>query len=104
MAKCLEARSLCFGEAEKTKDYDGAGNMLFVWEEIKWYDSNEGIAAIVDFVDWCLNTKVPHPDEKGQQIEADECFRFVRMGEETDDIEEAGNGFWDVGVRRSISY
>ena len=37
-------------------------------------------------------------------VDGDECYRFVRIGEEVEDIEERGSGFWDVGVRRSIEF
>jgi hypothetical protein len=104
MAKSSEARALCFDEAERMKDYDGEGNMLFSWCDIKWYEDYEGIQAIVDFMDWCMNESVPHPDEKDTRVDGDECFRFIRIGEESNDIEEIGSGFWDVGVRRTIEY
>jgi len=113
MAKSAEARAMCFDEAQRMNDYDGKGNMLFAWDGIKWYDSYEGIRAIADFMDWCLGEKVPVSDEQraadksstpATHIDADECFRFIRIGEETDDIEEMGCGFWDVGVSRSIVY
>ena len=93
MAKSPEARALCFAEATRHEDYEEKGNMLFAWDCIKWYDSYEEIRAIEDFLDWC-----------DSDIDAAECFRFVRIGEEVEDIEERGSGFWDVGVRRSIEF
>jgi len=113
MAKSAEARAMCFVEAQRMNDYDGEGNMLFAWDGIKWYDSYEGIAAIADFLDWCDSEHVPVSDEQKAQdksptpvthVDGDECYKFVRVGEEVEDMEERGSGFWDVGVRRSISY
>ena len=114
MAKSAEARAMCFAEHDKMiKDYDGEGNMLFAWDGIKWYDSYEGIAAIADFLDWCDGEHVPVSDEQKAQdksttpvthVDGDECYKFVRIGEEIDDTEERGCGFWDVGVRRTIEY
>ena len=114
MAKSSEARAMCFAEHDKMiKDYDGEGNMLFAWDCIKWYDSYEGVRAIEDFIDWCQCEQVPVSDEQKAQdksptpvthVDADECFRFVRIGEELDDNESRGCGFWDVGVRREIEY
>ena len=113
MAKSPDARALCFGEAERREDYDGDGNMLFAWGHIKWYDSYEGVRAIEDFLDWCDGENVPVSDEQKTQdksptpvthIDGDECYRFVRVGEELEDIETRGSGFWDVGVSRSIEY
>ena len=114
LAKSAEARAMCFVEHDKMiKDYDGEGNMLFAWDGIKWYDSDEGIAAIADFLDWCDSEHVPVSDEQKAQdksptpvthVDGDECYKFVRIGEEVDDTEERGCGFWDVGVRRSIEF
>ena len=114
MAKSPDARALCFAEADQRhEDYDGKGNMLFAWSWIKWYDSYEGVAAIGDFLDWCDSEHVPVSEEQAKadmsptpitHVDADQCYRFVRIGEEVDDIEERGSGFWDVGVRRSIEF
>ena len=104
MAKSPEARALCFAEATRHEDYEEKGNMLFAWDCIKWYDSYEEIRAIEDFLDWCDSEDVPSQDAKGERVDGDECYRFVRIGEEVEDIEERGSGFWDVGVRRSIKF
>ena len=104
MAKSPEARALCFAEATRHEDYEEKGNMLFAWDCIKWYDSYEEIRAIEDFLDWCDSEDVPSQDANGERVDGDECYRFVRIGEEVEDIEERGSGFWDVGVRRSIEF
>jgi hypothetical protein len=113
MAKSPEARAMCFDEAQRMNDYDGKGNMLFAWDHIKWYDSYEGIAAIGDFLDWCDSEHVPVSEEQKAQdksptpvthVDGDQCYRFVRIGEELEDVECRGCGFWDVGVSRSIEY
>jgi hypothetical protein len=113
LAKSPEARAMCFDEAQRMDDYDGKGNMLFAWDGIKWYDSYEGIAAIADFLDWCDSEHVPVSDEQKAQdkspapvthVDGDECYKFIRIGEELEDIEHRGCGFWDVGVSRSIEY
>ena len=113
MAKSPEARALCFAEATRHEDYEEKGNMLFAWDCIKWDDSYEGVAAIGDFLDWCDSEDVPVSDEQKAQdkspppvphVGGDECYRFVRVGEEVEDIDVRGSGFWDVGVRRSIEF
>ena len=104
MAKSPEARALCFAEATRHEDYEEKGNMLFAWDCIKWYDSYEEIRAIEDFLDWCDSEDVPSQDAKGERVDGDECYRFVRIGEEVEDIEERGSGFWEVGVSRSIEF
>ena len=113
LAKSPEARAMCFDEAQRMNDYDGKGNMLFAWDHIKWYDSYEGIAAIGDFLDWCDSEHVPVSEEQKAQdksptpvthVDGDQCYRFVRIGEELEDVECRGCGFWDVAVRREIEY
>ena len=113
MAKSPDARALCFGEAKRQEDYEEKGNMLFSWFDIKWYDSYEGVRAIEDFLDWCDSEHVPVSEEQAKadmsptpitHVDGDQCYRFVRVGEELEDMEERGSGFWDVGVRRSIEF
>ena len=113
LAKSAEARALCFDEADRQDDYEEKGNMLFAWDHIKWYDSYEGVAAIQDFLDWCDSEQVPVSDEQKAQdksptpvthVDGDECYKFVRIGEEIDDTEERGSGFWDVYVSRTIEF
>ena len=102
MAKCREARAMCWdGTTERVKDYAEEGSILFRWSDVKWYDSYEEVQAIEDFMDWCEgeNIKVD-----GDEQHAINFFRFVRLGEETDDTEVRGMGFWDVGVARKIEY
>ena len=43
-------------------------------------------------------------EHEGKEVDACDFYRFVRIGEEIEDIEERGSGFWDVGVRRSIEF
>ena len=113
MAKSPDARALCFGEAKRQEDYQEKGNMLFAWDCIKWYDSYEGVRAIEDFLDWCDSEHVPVSEEQAKadksptpvtHVDGDQCYRFVRIGEEVEDMEERGSGFWDVGIRRSIEF
>ena len=114
MAKSPDARALCWGEHDRMiKDYEEKGNMLFAWNSIKWYDSYEGIRAIEDFLDWCDSEHVPVSEEQAKadmsptpitHVDGDQCYRFVRIGEDLDDNETRGSGFWDVGVRRSIEF
>ena len=101
MAKSPDARSLCFAEADQRhEDYDGKGNMLFAWDGIKWYDTYEGVAAIQDFIEWCQSEQI---EVDGKEVNADEYYRFVRIGEEMDDNEIEGYGF-DIHIERSATY
>ena len=102
MAKSPEARRLCWTDHnEMIKDYGGVkGAFLFRWDHIKWYDSFEEVSAIQDFLNWCEN-EIIEVDDKG--VDASNYYRFVRIGEETDDNEVQGWGF-DIHIERSATY
>jgi hypothetical protein len=116
LARSSEAKELCFVHADKKIDnYDERGGFLFMWDHIKWYDSYECVAAICDFMDWCdgESASVPVSEEQKAQdksptpvthMDGDECYRFVRTGEEMDDNEERGYGFTDIYISRSIDF
>ena len=92
---------------KKIEDYDGDGTTMFLWESIKWYDSYPEVRAITDFVS--MNTdylsSICEDVEEFQRGNYGEHFRFVRMGENNEDVEEEG---WlccdDIGVRRELSF
>ena len=102
MAKSPEARKMCFAEADTMiKDYcDIEGAFLFRWDHIKWYDSFEEVEAIQDFIQWCEDEQI---EVDGKQVNADEYYRFVRIGEEMDDNEVHGWGF-DIHIERTATY
>ena len=99
MCRSEEAREMCFGHASRVKDYEEEGAILFRWDTIKWYDSFEEVQAIEDFLDWCECEELELDDGIHSAMD---FVRFVRIGEEMDDVVERGMGFWSVGVRRSI--
>ena len=102
MAKSPEARKMCFAGADTMiKDYcDIEGAFLFRWDHIKWYDSFEEIQALQDFIEWCACEQI---EVDGKQVNADEYYRFVRIGEEMDDNEVQGWGF-DIHIERTATY
>ena len=102
MAMSPEARKMCFAEADTMiKDYcDIEGAFLFRWDHIKWYDSFEEVEAIQDFIQWCEDEQI---EVDGKQVNADEYYRFVRIGEEMDDNEVHGWGF-DIHIEWTATY
>ena len=111
MAKCQEARELCFGDADQmVKDYgDVKGSFLFKWGWLKWYDSFECVSAIEDFMDWCEGEDIltGEKDTEGKEItrHGEEFFKFIRIGEEMDDNEQRGEAMWgDICIERSIRF
>ena len=88
-----EAKSLVFSEhCELNQDYEGEGHLLVSWTNIKWYEGYPDVDVIEKFT-----CEMDADTDKG------EMFRFVRVGEDYDDIEQRGYGF-DIFVNRSIDY
>ena len=64
--------------------------------------------ALTDFMDWCDAEDIivgKTEDGKEQRQTAFEFYKFVRIGEETEDIEYRGDAMWgDICVNRSIEF
>ena len=99
MAKEPAVRGLVFEETTTLNvDYDGEGGWLIHWSGIKWYESYPEVAAIQAFVEdcdtGCLETwHIEHGGgelAKPHDMNEYEHFRFVRLGEENEDVEDKG--------------
>ena len=106
LSQCEDAAyKFVFMETDKKiEDYDGDGTTMFLWEHIKWYDSYPEVRAITDFVS--MNTDYLYSVSKDFDDHSyAEHFRFVRMGEDNEDIEEEG---WlcsdEIGINRALSF
>ena len=75
-------------DRHKSEDLDCEDKMH--WDYIKWYEGYE----CVDFVETFLSECIPEED-----------YRFVRIGEDSDDVEQRGE-YWDaeIYINRSISW
>ena len=88
-----EARILVYSHADHMdQDYEQGGHLLVSWSGIKWYESYPEIAVIEKFT-----CELDADTDKG------EMFRFIRVGEDYEDIEQRGYGF-DIHVNRAIDY
>lgn len=67
------------------------GSESYSWDHVKWYDSYACVNAIEQFMDR-LDTE-----------DMEDQYRFVRIGEESDDNEQRGHGF-EIYVSRSIEW
>ena len=70
---------------------------ILMWDSIKWYHGYGDITPIADFIDAMDGDDLedygdPSPDK---QIWS-EHFKYVRVGEDFDDIKVKGMGFWDI--------
>ena len=99
-----EAQSLVFKYADTfERDYGGDKSWLLVWDGIKWYDSYEDIQTICKFIDDAICDEYEFEVDGKPQSSA-EHIRFVRVGEDSGDIEMLGDGFWDIYPSTHISY
>ena len=99
-----EAQALVFKYADTfERDYGGDKSWLIVWDGIKWYDSYEDIQTICKFIDDAICDEYQFEIDGVLQSSA-EHIRFVRVGEDSADIEMLGDGFWDIYPSTHISY
>ena len=106
MAKSPDARAMCFAEHdEMVKDYcDQKGAFLFRWDGIKWYSGmGDNVIDLIDkFVDDAGSDTWGF--DENESSGSSEHFRFVKVGEESDDITCVGDGFWDIYPSTMINY
>ena len=108
-AKCESTQRLCTQECDELNtDYDGEGNWMMRWSSIKWYESYPEIAMLSSFIE-ALNCDdlsefgvKALDDHTGEEYA--ELYKFIRIGEELDDMESRGYGYYNVGINRSIDF
>ena len=77
------------------KDYQGEGHWLFTADQIKWYSTWE------EFVDIQMFEKFFERMDEDEETESK--YRFIRIGEETEDIEYRGDWYdSNIYVKREI--
>ena len=99
-SQCKEAEALVFRDHD-TFDKDYFEGWLFRWDDIKWYDSYEEIATLERFVHEATSDEYEFEID-GVKQNSSEFIKFVRLGEDTNDVEMHGDGFWDIHVSRCI--
>ena len=87
-----EMKTLCFSHSDEAREnYAGDGNFLFRWSGIKWYEGYPGVDAVNEFMQWCHEAEIEDKNfPEDRQPTGSEFFRFVRVGEESDDIVSDG--------------
>ena len=113
MAKEPTVRGLVFEDTDRfDQDYDGEGGWLMNWSCIKWYESYAPVAAIQAFVEDCDSECLETWDaELGEEDKNDPNkreyahFRFLRLGEENEDVEEKGEFCYeDICFVRELNF
>ncbi len=98
------AQTLVFKDADHfEKNYENEKSWLITWDGIKWYDSYEEIQALRKFIDEAVCDEYEF-DVDGEAQSSAEHIKFVRVGEESGDIEMMGDGFWDIYPSTHICY
>jgi len=104
-SKNKEAEALVFRGADKfDRDYGGDKSWLLHWDSIKWYESYPSVDAIEKFVTEAESDEYNITDDDGNEVSSSDLVRFVRVGEDNDDIEVRGHGFWDIHPVTSINW
>ena len=110
-AKHPEVLQLCNDADTFQSGYENEGDWFMHWSHVKWYDSFTEIEIVNKFIhalemEDLTEYGVPElpVDEKGKEMDWSECFRFVRIGEEMEDITTAGCGFWNIRISRHIDF
>jgi len=108
LARSQRVRELVSDADVFDKDY-ADGGMLMYWTGVKWYESYEDVAAIDKFVCDCESEALEGwnstvDGEAGANAEWTH-IRFVRIGEEFDDIQCKGEFSYDtINIQRSIEF
>jgi len=86
-----EMKAMCFSHSDEVREnYNGDGNFLFRWSGIKWYEGYEGVDAVNEFMQWCHDNEIEDKNFPEEQATGSEFFKFLRVGEDQDDIVNDG--------------
>jgi len=105
LAKEPELRTLIYKHHDHLdQDYNDEGTLLVVWHSLKWYDTYPEIDALNSFIEACEADMLEGFDA-GKGNYQEEHVRFIRLGEDADDVVEKGTLHdWDIAMSRSLSY
>ena len=96
---CPAAHQLCHEYTDTRTDHENA--ILFHWTDIKWYESSPEVQAVEKFMDKL--DEIDNIEIDGEEIDPCEMYRFVRTGEESDDVVCRGYGFESIYPYTSIN-
>ena len=96
LAKHPAVHELCYEHAERITDFCEEGEIVFRWSGVKWYQGYPDVNAITDLMDRL-------DEAETNDVIMAKHYRFVRVGEDSDDIVIRGQGFWDIHPVTSIN-
>ena len=99
-AKEPSCRPLVFKDHDyMNENYDGKETFIVSWSGIKWYEGYPEVDAITDFIDRCDGDEIEGIKDPWDH------FRFMRLGEDSNDMVEKGYlHASDICFHRSISF
>jgi len=110
-AKYPKALELCNDADTFRSGYEREGDWFMFWSDIKWYDCDEDVDQIQRFVEaLCAADMTDYgepecpKDSDGNESQWGEWFKFIRIGENSDDMEDYGWGFDGIRLQRSIQF
>ena len=111
-AKCPKVLEFCHDADEFKSGYAQEGDWFMYWTGVKWYEEFPEVEALKQFIEMMDSdnlTDYGEPENPKREDGRDEAwaeyFKFVRIGEDQDDVEQYGWGFQaDIGLQRSIHF
>ena len=111
-AKCPKVLEFCHDADQFKSGYAQEGDWLIYWTGVKWYEEFPEVGALKQFIEMMDSdnlTDYGEPENPKRDDGRDEAwgeyFKFVRIGEDQDDVEQSGWGFQsDIGLQRSIYF
>ena len=105
-AKNPEVMKLCQDADDFTSGYEQPGDYFMHWSSIKWYEDYPEIDILYAFVCSLEAEDLGNYGEPSvpEGTDWNDCFKFIRIGEDPDDFDHQGYGFPDIMSCRSISF
>lgn len=115
-AKNKEVEDLCRNADKFDSGYEQEGDYFMHWDGLKWYESFPEIADIIGFIESVESDdmteyglgdapKIKYRDGTMYDCNWDDYMRFIRIGEDTDDMDIKGQyASSDICISRDISF
>ena len=99
-AESPDTRTMVFKDHDyMNENYDGKETFIVSWSDVKWYEGYPEVDAINDFIERCEGDEIEGFDDLYQH------FRFMRLGEDTNDnVEKGCLHDMDICFHRAISF
>ena len=110
-AKYPKVLELCNDADDFSSGYEQEGDWFMHWSHIKWYESYEDVGRLINFINALDSDDLSEygepdapKDAHGNPGDWHEYFKFVRIGEDYDDVEDKGWAFGSICVSRQVQF